>query len=69
MLQRRMMWEVDADSGADFLDREWRFLGERAMVEDSAEEWLFGQERGGSGTCMEPTAVLMYESYKALCVP
>lgn len=41
-------------------------MGERAIVEDSAEEWLFGQEREGSGTCMGSTAVLMYESYKAL---
>jgi len=39
------------------------------MVDDSAEEWLFGQERGASGTCMGSTAVLMYEAYKALCTP
>jgi hypothetical protein len=38
MLQRRMMWEVDADLDIDFFDREWRLVGERAMAEDSAEE-------------------------------
>jgi hypothetical protein len=59
MLQRRMIWEVDADLEKDFFDREWRLVGERAMVDDSAEEWLFGQERGGSGTCTGSTAVLM----------
>lgn len=53
----------------DFLDREWRLVGERASVDDSAEEWLFGQEREGSSTCMGSAAVLMYESYNALCVP
>ena len=62
MLQRRMIWEVEADLDTDFFDREWRFVGERAIVDDSAEEWLFGHERGASGTWMGSTAVLMYES-------
>lgn len=69
MLQRRMIWEVEADLDTDFFDCEWRLVGERAMVDDSAEEWLFGQERGGSGTWMGLTAVLMYESYKAFWAP
>jgi hypothetical protein len=64
-----MIWEVDADLDMDFFDWEWGLVGERAMAEDSPEEWLFGQEREGSGTCMGSTAVLMYESYRALCVP
>lgn len=68
MLQRRMIWEVEADLDMDFLDREWRLVGERAMVDDSTEEWLVGQERGSS-TCMGSAAVLMYESYNTLWVP
>lgn len=64
-----MMWEVEAERDMDFFDREWRFVGERAIVDDSAEEWLLGQERGGLGTWIGWTAVLMYESYKALSVP
>jgi len=64
-----MMWEVEADPDSDFFEREWRLVGERGTADESAEEWLFGQERGGSGTCVGSTAVLMYESYKALCVP
>ena len=64
-----MMWEVEADREMDFFDREWRLVGERAMLDDSAEEWLLGQEREGSGTWMGSTAVLMYESYNALSAP
>jgi len=47
MLQRRMIWEVEADPDTDFFDREWGLVGERGKIDDSAEEWLFGQERGG----------------------
>lgn len=64
-----MMWEVDADLDTGFFDVVWGLAGERAMAEDSAEEWLFGQEKVGSCTCMGSTAVLMYESYNVLCAP
>jgi hypothetical protein len=57
MLQRRMMWEVDADLDTGFFDRVWRLVGERVMAEDSREEGLY--ERVGSNTCMGSTAVLM----------